>query len=86
MQNAILPDQGDPSKPPPPLVDISVLKRGGFNQISVKSKAAQQKEDLTMKQEEGKFTLSLRTVDRMNATQTDTYTAQARSPNGSSLK
>jgi hypothetical protein len=48
MQNAILPDH-DPSKPPPALVDISVLKKGGFNQINVKSKAAKQKEDLTIK-------------------------------------
>lgn len=38
MQNAILPE-GDPMKTPA-LVDISVLKKGGFNQFSLKSKAA----------------------------------------------
>lgn len=39
-ENAILPEAtGDPNKMPT-LVDLNVLKKGGFNQFSTKSKAA----------------------------------------------
>ncbi len=50
-ENAILPEGDDGT---PQMIDISVLKRGGFNQFSTKSKAAQKLDDLTLRQEEGK--------------------------------
>jgi len=50
-ENAILPEGDDGA---PQMIDISVLKRGGFNQFSTKSKAAQKLDDLTLRQEEGK--------------------------------
>ena len=37
------------------MIDISVLKRGGFNQFSTKSKAAQRQDEATLRQEEGKY-------------------------------
>ena len=49
-ENAILPEGDDGT---PQMIDISVLKRGGFNQFSTKSKAAQKLDDLTLRQEEG---------------------------------
>ena len=36
------------------MIDINVLKKGGFNQFSNKSKAAQKYDDFALKQEEGK--------------------------------
>ncbi len=38
-ENAILPEAGDPNRVPT-LVDLSVIKKGGFNYFSSKSKAA----------------------------------------------
>ena len=51
-ENAILPE-GDEGTPQ--MIDISVLKRGGFNQFSTKSKAAQRLDDMTLRQEEGRI-------------------------------
>lgn len=54
------------------MVDINVLKKGGFNQFSNKSKAAQKFDDFALKQEEGKSPCYLYAylVDRMGGADT----------------
>ena len=50
------------------MIDISVLKRGGFNQFSTKSKAAQRQDEATLRQEEGKFCFDSVSIERMGET------------------